>query len=78
MREREAIFSDFVSDLRRKEKEEKSAQKEKVCSLHCLRFVIHTQKLQRYFYSLYVLSPHTTVTYTSIRGKVNDLDYGKS
>lgn len=31
MRERESIFSDFVSDLRRKEKEEKSQQKEKVC-----------------------------------------------
>lgn len=31
MREREGIFSDFVSDLRRKEKEEKSHQKEKVC-----------------------------------------------
>lgn len=30
MREREAIFSDFVSDLRRKEKEEKSHQKEKM------------------------------------------------
>ena len=33
MREREAIFSDFCSDLRRKEKEEKSNQKEKV-SIH--------------------------------------------
>lgn len=31
MREREALFSDFVSDVRRKEKEEKSHQKEKVC-----------------------------------------------
>lgn len=31
MREREAMFSDFVSDVRRKEKEEKSHQKEKVC-----------------------------------------------
>lgn len=30
MREREALFSDYVSDLRRKEKEEKSNQKEKV------------------------------------------------
>lgn len=30
MREREALFSDFCSDLRRKEKEEKSLQKEKV------------------------------------------------
>ena len=30
MREREALFSDFVSDVRRKEKEEKSQQKEKV------------------------------------------------
>ncbi|XP_064599903.1 transcription elongation regulator 1-like isoform X2 [Liolophura sinensis] len=30
MRERESIFSDYVSDLRRKEKEEKSSQKEKL------------------------------------------------
>lgn len=30
MRERESIFSDYCSDLRRKEKEEKSSQKEKV------------------------------------------------
>ncbi len=30
MREREAIFSDYVSDLRRKEKEDKASQKEKV------------------------------------------------
>ncbi|KAH3791102.1 hypothetical protein DPMN_169313 [Dreissena polymorpha] len=30
MRERESIFSDFVSDVRKKEKEEKSQQKEKV------------------------------------------------
>ena len=30
MREREAIFSDYVTDLRRKEKEEKSSHKEKV------------------------------------------------
>lgn len=29
MRERESIFSDYCSDLRRKEKEEKSSQKEK-------------------------------------------------
>lgn len=36
MREREGIFSDFVSDLRRKEKEEKSQQKEKVSTDHVL------------------------------------------
>ena len=30
MREREALFSDYCSDLRRKEKEEKSLQREKV------------------------------------------------
>lgn len=30
MRERESVFSDYCSDLRRKEKEEKSSQKEKV------------------------------------------------
>jgi len=30
MREREALFSDFCSDLRRREKEEKSLQREKV------------------------------------------------
>jgi hypothetical protein len=39
MREREAIFSDFVSDLRRKEKEEKSHQKEKVCIIYGNRLV---------------------------------------
>lgn len=32
MRERESIFSDYCSDLRRKEKEEKSSQKEKLKS----------------------------------------------
>ncbi len=31
MRDREGLFSGYVSDLRRKEKEEKSNQKEKVC-----------------------------------------------
>ena len=36
MREREAIFSDYVSDLRRKEKEDKASQKEKV-SLKCCK-----------------------------------------
>ena len=30
MRERESIFQDYVSDLRRKEKEDKASQKEKV------------------------------------------------
>lgn len=30
MREREAIFNDFLSDLRRKEKEERNLLKEKV------------------------------------------------
>lgn len=30
MRERESVFSDYCCDLRRKEKEEKSSQKEKV------------------------------------------------
>ena len=39
MREREALFSDFVSDVRRKEKEEKSQQKEKVCITQRARFV---------------------------------------
>jgi len=33
MRDREALFSDYVSDLRRKEKEESKSQKEKVCVL---------------------------------------------
>ena len=32
MRDREGLFSDYVNELRRKEKEEKSSQKEKVCS----------------------------------------------
>lgn len=41
MREREALFSDFVSDLRRKEKEEKSHQKEKVCMRTGNRWVIY-------------------------------------
>ena len=31
MRDREGLFSDYVNELRRKEKEEKSSQKEKVC-----------------------------------------------
>ena len=39
MREREALFSDFVADVRRKEKEEKSQQKEKVCMRGTKRFV---------------------------------------
>ena len=31
MRERENMFQDYVSDLKRKEKEDKASQKEKVC-----------------------------------------------
>lgn len=31
MRDKEDLFKDFVSDLRRKEKEESKIQKEKVC-----------------------------------------------
>ena len=31
MRDRESLFMDYCSELRRKEKEEKSYQKEKVC-----------------------------------------------
>ena len=38
MREREGLFSDHVSDLRRREKEEKSSMKEKV--RRSLRFVV--------------------------------------
>ena len=33
MREREAVFNDFVSEVRRKEKEESRSLKEKVCLL---------------------------------------------
>jgi len=38
MREREAIFNDHLSDLRKKEKEERNLQKEKVslCELFVL------------------------------------------
>ena len=36
MRDREGLFSDYVSDLRRKEKEESKSQKEKVCVSLCL------------------------------------------
>ena len=45
MREREALFSDFVSDVRRKEKEEKSQQKEKVCIArrHKVCWLFHDQ-----------------------------------
>ena len=32
MKDREAIFNDHISDLRKKEKEERNLQKEKVCS----------------------------------------------
>ena len=31
MRERESIFNEYLSDLRKKEKEERILQKEKVC-----------------------------------------------
>lgn len=41
MREREALFSDFVADVRRKEKEERSNQKEKVGSLGRWRGMEH-------------------------------------
>lgn len=34
MRDRESLFSDYVQELRNKEKEAKSTQKEKVC-LQC-------------------------------------------
>ena len=34
MRERESLFTDFVSDVRRREKEEKSSQREKVGSIN--------------------------------------------
>lgn len=43
MRERESIFSDYCSDLRRKEKEEKSSQKEKVG--HLVGIVSKTENL---------------------------------
>ena len=33
MREREAVFNDFVSEVRRKEKDESRSLKEKVCLL---------------------------------------------
>lgn len=33
MRERESLFTDFVSEVRRREKEEKSSQREKVGSI---------------------------------------------
>lgn len=47
MRERESIFSDYCSDLRRKEKEEKSSQKEKVG--HLVGIDLLKQKNSKYF-----------------------------
>ena len=43
MRERESLFTDFVSDVRRREKEEKSSQREKVgntSNSHGMDFIV--------------------------------------
>lgn len=58
MREREGIFSDFVSDLRRKEKEEKSQQKEKVGTRKvCLMCVFLFKALIIYRYVAAIFTP---------------------